>query len=71
MYLQVPTNTDSVMSFGPLVPDGYAVCYNPQPDHVHFSITAFNCCDETNAEKLAVTIESALHDLHKLLQPTA
>ncbi|KAG7324631.1 hypothetical protein KOW79_012647 [Hemibagrus wyckioides] len=68
---QVPANTDSVMCFGPLVPDGYAVCYNPQPDHLHFSITAFNCCEETNAEKLAVTIQSALHDLHQLLQPAA
>uniref|UniRef100_A0A8B9L593 Carnitine O-acetyltransferase b n=1 Tax=Astyanax mexicanus TaxID=7994 RepID=A0A8B9L593_ASTMX len=66
---QVPTNTDSVMCFGPLVPDGYAVCYNPQPDHVHFSVTAFNCCEDTNAEKLAVTLESTLQDLQDLLQP--
>ncbi|XP_052388389.1 carnitine O-acetyltransferase [Carassius gibelio] len=66
---QVPTNTDSVMCFGPLVPDGYAVCYNPQPDHVHFSITAFNCCEETNAEKLALTLERSLRDLQELFQP--
>ncbi|KTF97762.1 hypothetical protein cypCar_00039452 [Cyprinus carpio] len=67
---QVPTNTDSVMCFGPLVPDGYAVCYNPQQDHVHFSITAFNCCEETNAEKLALTLERSLRDLQELFQPT-
>ncbi|XP_052440431.1 carnitine O-acetyltransferase b [Carassius gibelio] len=67
---QVPANTDSVMCFGPLVPDGYAVCYNPQPDHVHFSITAFNCCEETNAEKLALTLERSLRDLQELFQPT-
>uniref|UniRef100_A0A673NGP4 Carnitine O-acetyltransferase-like n=1 Tax=Sinocyclocheilus rhinocerous TaxID=307959 RepID=A0A673NGP4_9TELE len=67
---QVPANTDSVMCFGPLVPDGYAVCYNPQQDHVHFSITAFNCCEETNAEKLALTLERSLHDLQELFQPT-
>ncbi|KAI4902418.1 hypothetical protein NFI96_029431 [Prochilodus magdalenae] len=66
---QVPTNTDSVMCFGPLVPDGYAVCYNPQPDHVHFSVTAFNCCEETNAENLAITLESTLCDIQELLQP--
>ncbi|XP_023665617.1 carnitine O-acetyltransferase b [Paramormyrops kingsleyae] len=66
---QVPSNTDSVMCFGPLVPDGYAVCYNPQSDHVHFSVTAFNCCEETNAEKLAVTLESALCHLQELLHP--
>ncbi|XP_076158300.1 carnitine O-acetyltransferase b [Alosa pseudoharengus] len=68
---QVPSNTDSVMCFGPLVPDGYAVCYNPQSDHIHFSVTAFNCCEETNSEKLAVTLESTLHDLQLLLEPTA
>ncbi|KAL2080592.1 hypothetical protein ACEWY4_024385 [Coilia grayii] len=67
---QVPSNTDSVMCFGPLVPDGYAVCYNPQSDHVHFSITAFNCCEETNAETLAVTLENTLCDLQELLEPT-
>uniref|UniRef100_A0A8C6M094 Carnitine O-acetyltransferase b n=1 Tax=Nothobranchius furzeri TaxID=105023 RepID=A0A8C6M094_NOTFU len=67
---QVPTNTDSVMCFGPLVPDGYAVCYNPQADHFHFSVTAFNCCEETNAETLARTLKNTLCDLQELLQPT-
>ncbi|KAM9776235.1 carnitine O-acetyltransferase b [Syngnathus typhle] len=67
---QVPANTDSVMCFGPLVPDGYAICYNPQSDHVHFSITAFNCCDETNAEKLGVAVRDTLCQLHDLLEPT-
>lgn len=67
---QMPTNTDSVMCFGPLVPDGYSVCYNPQADHVHFSIVAFNCCEETNAETLACTLKDTLCDLQELLQPT-
>uniref|UniRef100_A0A3B5MP45 Choline/carnitine acyltransferase domain-containing protein n=1 Tax=Xiphophorus couchianus TaxID=32473 RepID=A0A3B5MP45_9TELE len=67
---QVPTNTDSVMCFGPLVPDGYAVCYNPQADHVHFAVTAFNCCEETNAETMARTLKETLCDLQELLQPT-
>lgn len=67
---QVPTNTDSVMCFGPLVPDGYAICYNPQENHLHFSITAFNCCEETHAETMAVTLEKTLSDLKELLEPT-
>lgn len=66
---QVPANTDSVMCFGPVVPDGYAVCYNPQADHVHFSVTAFNCCEETNAENLARTLKETLCELQELLQP--
>uniref|UniRef100_A0A8C4E4Y8 Choline/carnitine acyltransferase domain-containing protein n=1 Tax=Dicentrarchus labrax TaxID=13489 RepID=A0A8C4E4Y8_DICLA len=67
---QVPANTDSVMCFGPLVPDGYAICYNPQADHVHFSITAFNCCEETHAETLSLTLKDTLCQLQELLQPT-
>uniref|UniRef100_A0A672Z892 Carnitine O-acetyltransferase b n=1 Tax=Sphaeramia orbicularis TaxID=375764 RepID=A0A672Z892_9TELE len=67
---QVPANTDSVMCFGPLVPDGYAICYNPQADHVHFSITAFNCCEETHAETLALTLKETLCELQELLEPT-
>nr|AMQ24276.1 catalase [Epinephelus coioides] len=67
---QVPANTDSVMCFGPLVPDGYAICYNPQADHVHFSITAFNCCEETHAETLALTLKNTWCQLQELLQPT-
>lgn len=66
---QIPANTDSVMCFGPLVPDGYAVCYNPQADHVHFSITAFNCCEETNAEMLARTLQDTLCELQDMLEP--
>ncbi|KAG7261893.1 hypothetical protein CRUP_006309 [Coryphaenoides rupestris] len=69
---KVPANTDSVMCFGPLVPDGYAVCYNPQADHVHFSVTAFNCCAETDAETLARTLKLTLGQLHDLLlQPSS
>lgn len=68
---QVPANTDSVMCFGPLVPDGYAICYNPQADHVHFSVTAFNCCEETNAETMAQTVQNTLCDLQELLEPGA
>ncbi|CAL1583376.1 unnamed protein product [Knipowitschia caucasica] len=66
---QVPANTDSVMCFGPLVPDGYAVCYNPQADHVHFSITAFNCCEETNAETMAATVNATLCELQEMVEP--
>uniref|UniRef100_A0A7N6A718 Choline/carnitine acyltransferase domain-containing protein n=1 Tax=Anabas testudineus TaxID=64144 RepID=A0A7N6A718_ANATE len=64
---QVPANTDSVMCFGPLVPDGYAACYNPQADHVHFSIIAFNCCEDTNAERFAHTLKDTLCQLQELI----
>ncbi|XP_008103907.2 carnitine O-acetyltransferase [Anolis carolinensis] len=64
---QVAARTDCVMCYGPLVPDGYAVCYNPLPAHVNFAVTAFNCCQETNAEHLAGNIQKALDDVGALL----
>uniref|UniRef100_A0A670I5X3 Choline/carnitine acyltransferase domain-containing protein n=1 Tax=Podarcis muralis TaxID=64176 RepID=A0A670I5X3_PODMU len=64
---QVAARTDCVMCYGPLVPDGYAVCYNPLPTHVNFAVTAFNCCQETNAEHLAGSIQKALDDVGALL----
>lgn len=66
---QVAARTDCVMCYGPLVPDGYAVCYNPRPEHVNFSVSAFNCCDDTNAAKLARGLEKALDDMKNLLLP--
>ncbi|XP_066580830.1 carnitine O-acetyltransferase b [Amia ocellicauda] len=67
---QVASRTDSVMCFGPLEPDGYAVCYNPMSEHINFSVSAFNCCEQTHAERLAQEIRRALGHLQELLQPS-
>ncbi|XP_061116834.1 carnitine O-acetyltransferase-like [Conger conger] len=65
---QVPAKTDCVMCFGPVVPDGYGVCYNPMEKHINFSVTAFNSCAETHAAKLARALEEALMDMRDLLE---
>ncbi|XP_053552092.1 carnitine O-acetyltransferase isoform X2 [Bombina bombina] len=65
---QVPAKTDCVMCFGPVVPDGYGVCYNPMEDHINFSVSAFNSCAETNAARLAHYLEKALCDMQQLIQ---
>ncbi|XP_069093148.1 carnitine O-acetyltransferase [Pleurodeles waltl] len=67
---QVPAKTDCVMCFGPVVPDGYGVCYNPMEGHINFSVSAFNSCAETNAARLAHYLELALLDMQRLLQST-
>ncbi|XP_019396309.1 PREDICTED: carnitine O-acetyltransferase isoform X2 [Crocodylus porosus] len=67
---QVPAKTDCVMCFGPVVPDGYGVCYNPMEEHINFAISAFNSCAETNAAHLAHYLETALLDMRLLLQST-
>ncbi|XP_077162991.1 carnitine O-acetyltransferase isoform X3 [Paroedura picta] len=65
---QVPAKTDCVMCFGPVVPDGYGVCYNPMAEHINFAISAFNSCAETNTAQLAHYLEKALLDMRLLLQ---
>lgn len=67
---QVPAKTDCVMCFGPVVPDGYGVCYNPMDEHINFAISAFNSCAETNAARMAHYLEKALLDMRILLQST-
>uniref|UniRef100_A0A8D0E839 Carnitine O-acetyltransferase n=1 Tax=Salvator merianae TaxID=96440 RepID=A0A8D0E839_SALMN len=65
---QVPAKTDCVMCFGPVVPDGYGVCYNPLDEHINFAVSAFNSCADTNAAQMAHYLEAALLDMRRLLQ---
>lgn len=71
LRVQVGSKTDCVMCFGPMVPDGYGVCYNPMDEHINIAITAFNSCEETNAAKFAQAVEDALLDMRALLEDTA
>ncbi|KAM3599691.1 uncharacterized protein V6R79_009925 [Siganus canaliculatus] len=67
---QVPSKTDCVMCFGPVVSDGYGVCYNPMENHINFAVSSFNTCPETNAAHLAQAMEDALLDIRTLLEHT-
>uniref|UniRef100_A0A8C1QB95 Choline/carnitine acyltransferase domain-containing protein n=1 Tax=Cyprinus carpio TaxID=7962 RepID=A0A8C1QB95_CYPCA len=67
---QVPAKTDCVMCFGPVVPDGYGVCYNPMDAHINFAVSAFNSCQDTNATRLAQALEDAMLDMKTLLEQT-
>lgn len=67
---QVPSKTDCVMCFGPVVQNGYGVCYNPMNDHINFALSSFNTCKETNSAHLAQAVESALLDMRALLEQT-
>uniref|UniRef100_A0A4W5NVD3 Carnitine O-acetyltransferase n=1 Tax=Hucho hucho TaxID=62062 RepID=A0A4W5NVD3_9TELE len=68
---QAGAKTDCVMCFGPLVPDGYGVCYNPMADHINIAITAFNSCEETHAANFGRAAKKALRDMRSLLEETA
>ncbi|XP_048375993.1 carnitine O-acetyltransferase-like isoform X2 [Stegostoma tigrinum] len=68
---QVAARADCVMCFGPMVPDGYGVWYNPLEDHINFTVSAFNCCEETNAESFSKSLEIALSDMQNLVLQTS
>nr|XP_040053614.1 carnitine O-acetyltransferase isoform X2 [Gasterosteus aculeatus aculeatus] len=65
---QVPSQTDCVMCFGPVVADGYGVCYNPMNDHINFAVSSFNTSKDTDAAHLAQAVEGALLDMRTLLE---
>ncbi|XP_042338338.1 carnitine O-acetyltransferase [Plectropomus leopardus] len=67
---QVPSKIDCVMCFGPVVPDGYGVCYNPMEDHINFVVSSFNSCKETNSAHLAQAMQDTLLDMRTLLEQT-
>ncbi|KAG7262133.1 hypothetical protein CRUP_003945 [Coryphaenoides rupestris] len=67
---QVPAKTDCVMCFGPVVPDGYAVCYNPKEEHINLAVSSFNTSAETDTPRMVQAVEAALLDMRALLETT-
>nr|CAD7260010.1 unnamed protein product [Timema shepardi] len=63
---QVPMRSDGVLSFGPVVPDGYGICYNPRNLDINFSISAFRSDPETNAKKFQEALYKSLQDMHNV-----
>ncbi|KAK3595681.1 hypothetical protein CHS0354_026899 [Potamilus streckersoni] len=64
---QVPTETTSILcGYGPVVQDGYGVCYNPLPDKIIFCVSSFKSCPETSSDLFTATIESSFLQMHEL-----
>ncbi|NXM64937.1 CLAT acetyltransferase, partial [Illadopsis cleaveri] len=57
---QVPTTMEMFCCYGPVVPNGYGACYNPQPEHILFCISSFKECKETSSDMLAKAVEDSL-----------
>ncbi|NWY26476.1 CLAT acetyltransferase, partial [Pheucticus melanocephalus] len=57
---QVPTTMEMFCCYGPVVPNGYGACYNPQPDHLLFCISSFKECKETSSGMFAKAVEESL-----------
>ncbi|XP_052262226.1 choline O-acetyltransferase-like [Dreissena polymorpha] len=63
---QVNTTMDTFMCYGPVVPDGYGVCYNPRPDDIIVVISAFKSHAETQSDHFAYTLEGSLLQMSEL-----
>lgn len=64
---QVACKCDGFMCYGPLVPDGYATCYNPRDNDVNFATSAFVENPATSCDKYRQALEQSLQDMHDLL----
>ncbi|KAL8597550.1 hypothetical protein ACOMHN_033421 [Nucella lapillus] len=64
---QIGARHDSVLCFGPVAPDGYGCCYNPQNSRLTFALTAFRSCPDTDSDRFSNTLRRSLLDMHNLL----
>ncbi|CAH0603196.1 unnamed protein product [Chrysodeixis includens] len=67
---QVACKCDGFMCYGPLVPNGYATCYNPRANDVNFATSAFIDNPETDCNKYRSALEQSLQDMHDVLSQT-
>ncbi|KAB1271488.1 Choline O-acetyltransferase [Camelus dromedarius] len=63
---QVPTTMEMFCCYGPVVPNGYGACYNPQPESILFCISSFHGCKETSSTKFAKAVEESLVEMRGL-----
>ena len=66
LYDQVPTTMDAFMCYGPVVPDGYGICYNPHSDYILVCISSFKSSDETDSAFFAATLEGSMLQMKEL-----
>ncbi|XP_007566309.1 choline O-acetyltransferase [Poecilia formosa] len=63
---QVPTTVEMFCCYGPVVPDGYGACYNPQSDHIIFSVSSFHENPQTCSVKFVKCLVQGLQDMMDL-----
>ncbi|KAI7796587.1 putative choline O-acetyltransferase [Triplophysa rosa] len=59
---QVPTTMEMFCCYGPVIPDGYGVCYNPQSDHIVFCVSSFRGSQFTCSGAFVKALDQALQD---------
>uniref|UniRef100_A0A8C7TZD7 Choline O-acetyltransferase n=1 Tax=Oncorhynchus mykiss TaxID=8022 RepID=A0A8C7TZD7_ONCMY len=67
---QVPTTVEMFCCYGPVVPNGYGCCYNPQSDHLLFSVTSFHGSTETCSAVFIKALDEGLVEMRDLCRKT-
>uniref|UniRef100_A0A8C6WY98 Choline O-acetyltransferase n=1 Tax=Neogobius melanostomus TaxID=47308 RepID=A0A8C6WY98_9GOBI len=63
---QVPTTVEMFCCYGPVVPNGYGACYNPQSDHIVLCVSSFHDSPQTCSADFTKAVERALVDMKEL-----
>ncbi|KAK5908533.1 hypothetical protein CgunFtcFv8_016581 [Champsocephalus gunnari] len=63
---QVPTTVEMFCCYGPVVPNGYGACYNPQSDHIIFSVSSFLDSPQTCSAEFVKCLVQGLMDIGDL-----
>ncbi|KAM4715962.1 choline O-acetyltransferase b isoform 1-T3 [Anableps anableps] len=68
---QVPTTVEMFCCYGPVVPNGYGSCYNPQPHHIVFSVSSFWENTETSSAVFVKALNEGLLEIRDLCNRSA
>ncbi|CAK6953189.1 choline O-acetyltransferase [Scomber scombrus] len=63
---QVPTTVEMFCCYGPVVPNGYGACYNPQSDHIIFCLSSFRESSQTCSTEFVKCLVQGLLDMRDL-----
>ncbi|KAM3606652.1 uncharacterized protein V6R79_020638 [Siganus canaliculatus] len=63
---QVPTTVEMFCCYGPVLPNGYGACYNPQADHIIFSVSSFHESPQTCSAEFVECLVQGLLDMRDL-----
>ena len=64
---QVPSQHQLTLCFGPVVPDGYGVCYNPRENEFRITVSTFRSCPTTSTAGMIRNIEESLMQMQHTL----
>lgn len=66
LCFQVPTSVDMFCCYGPVLPNGYGACYNPQSDYIIFSVSSFHESPQTCSAEFVESLARGLLDMRDL-----